>query len=258
MKVNHVKQKLLDGGRSIGTFVFEFDTTGIGRLAANAGAEFIVYDMEHTGWSIETIRMLMATTMATSAIPLVRIPAMEYHFVARVLDVGAMGIMIPMCESAAQARTLVASAKYPPVGRRGAAFTIAHDDYLGGDIVEKMQSANRETMLIALIETVEGVRNVQEIAAVDGIDVLWIGHFDLSNSLGIPTQFDHPLFKDAVAQIVAACRQHGKVAAMMTADVAGGQKLLDQGFRMLAYGGDLWLYQSALRDGVGKLLSDCQ
>jgi 2-keto-3-deoxy-L-rhamnonate aldolase RhmA len=183
---------------------------------------------------------------------------MEYHFVARMLDVGAMGIMIPMCENAAQARTLVASAKYPPVGRRGAAFTIAHDDYLGGDIIEKMQTANRETMLIALIETVDGVRNVQEIAAVDGIDVLWIGHFDLSNSLGIPTQFDHPLFKDAVAQIVAACRQHGKVAAMMTADVAGGQKLLDQGFRMLAYGGDLWLYQSALRDGVAKLQSHCQ
>jgi 2-keto-3-deoxy-L-rhamnonate aldolase RhmA len=177
MKTNHVKQKLLDGGRSIGTFVFEFNTTGIGRLAANAGAEFIVYDMEHTGWSIETIRMLMATTMATSAIPLVRIPAMEYHFVARMLDVGAMGIMIPMCENAAQARTLVASAKYPPVGRRGAAFTIAHDDYLGGDIIEKMQTANRETMLIALIETVDGVRNVQEIAAVDGIDVLWIGQF---------------------------------------------------------------------------------
>lgn len=258
MKANHVKQKILSGGRSIGTFVFEFNTTGIGRLAAHAGAEFVVFDMEHTGWSIETIRMLMATTMATNAVPFVRIPATEYHFVARVLDVGAMGIMIPMCESAAQATALVTAAKYPPVGRRGAAFTVAHDDYTGGDIVEKMQTANRETLMIAQIETAAGLRNVDEIAAVEGIDVLWIGHFDLSNSLGIPAQFEHPLFKDAVAQVLQACQRHGKVPAFMATDVAGGQRLLDQGFRMLAYGGDLWLYQSALSDGVAVLKSHCK
>lgn len=255
MKPNHVKQTILSGDRSIGTFVFEFNTTGIGRLAAHAGAEFVVFDMEHTGWSIETIRMLMATTMATTAVPFVRIPTTEYHFVARVLDMGAMGIMIPMCESAAQAGMLVAAAKYPPVGRRGAAFTVAHDDYTGGDIVEKMQTANRETLMIAQIETAAGLRNVDEIAAVEGIDVLWIGHFDLSNSLGIPAQFEHPLFKDAVTQVLQACQRHGKVPAFMATDVAGGQKLLDQGFRMLAYGGDLWLYQSALRDGVAMLKS---
>ena len=127
MRHNHLKQKLQAGGTSIGTFMFEFATTGIGRLAAEAGAEFAIYDMEHTGWSVETIRMLIATTRATEMIPLVRIPATEYDFVARILDMGAMGIMIPMCESAAQAQKFVASAKYPPFGRRGAAFTIAHD-----------------------------------------------------------------------------------------------------------------------------------
>jgi 2-dehydro-3-deoxyglucarate aldolase/4-hydroxy-2-oxoheptanedioate aldolase len=253
MRPNHVKHKLLGGGTSIGTFVFEFDSTGIGRLAANAGAEFIVFDMEHTGWSVETIRTLIATTRSTEAVPLVRIPATEYHFIARVLDVGSMGIMVPMCESAAQAKVLAASAKYPPVGRRGAAFGVAHDDYAGGDIVEKMTSANRETLLIAQIETAAGVRNVDEIAAVDGIDVLWIGHFDLSNSLGIPGQFTHPQFTDAVNAVLEACRRHGKVPAFMAADVPTGKALLDQSFRMLAYGGDLWLYQTALRDGVAAL-----
>jgi 2-keto-3-deoxy-L-rhamnonate aldolase RhmA len=253
MKTSHVKQKLQAGGVSIGTFMFEFNTTGIGRIAAQAGAEFAIYDMEHTGWSLETIRMLVATTRSTEMVPLVRIPATEYHFIARVLDMGAMGVMAPMVESAVQAKTMAASAKYPPLGRRGAAFGVAHDDYTGGDLVEKIRTANRETLLIAQIETAAGVRSVNEIAAVDGIDVLWIGHFDLSISLGIPGQFEHPQFQEAVAQVIAACQKYGKVPGFMASDVAGGKKLLDQGFRMLAYGGDLWLYQAAVREGVEAL-----
>lgn len=255
MRRNHVKQKVQAGGTSIGTFMLEFATTGIGRLAAEAGAEFAVYDMEHTGWSVETLRMLLATTRATEMIPLVRVPTTEYDFIARILDMGAMGIMIPMCESVAQAEKLVASAKYPPVGRRGAAFTIAHDDYTGGDIVEKIRSANRETLLIAQIETVAGLNQVDEIAAVEGIDVLWIGHFDLSNSLGIPGQFEHPRFQDAVSKVLTACQRHQKVPGFLASDVSGGKALLDQGFRMLAYGGDLWLYQNVLREGVTALQS---
>src|SRR5262245_65898891 len=86
MRENHVRQKLQAGGVSVGTFLFEFSTTGIGRIAAEAGAEFAVFDMEHSGWDIETIRMLLATTRSTQMIPLVRIPATEYHFVSRVLD----------------------------------------------------------------------------------------------------------------------------------------------------------------------------
>jgi 2-keto-3-deoxy-L-rhamnonate aldolase RhmA len=257
MRANHVKQQLQSGGVSIGTFVFEFNSTGLGRLAAGAGAEFAIFDMEHSGWSVETIRSLVATARVTDMVPMVRVPATEYHFIARVLDVGAMGIMVPMVESTAQAATIVASAKYPPVGRRGAAFGVAHDDYAGGDIVEKMTSANREVLLIALIETAAGVRNVDEIAAVDGIDVLWLGHFDLTNSLGIPGQFDHPTFKEAVAQIVAASRRHGKAAGFMAANVPQGRDFMQQGFRMIAYGGDLWIYQMALREGITGLRTTC-
>lgn len=253
MKPNHVKRKLHGGGVSIGTFAFEFNSTGIGRLAAEAGAEFIVYDMEHSGWSLETIRTLVATTPAERCAAMARVPATQYHFIARALDMGAMGIMAPMVESAEQAATLAASAKYPPVGRRGAAFTIAHDDYQGGDIVDKIRSADSEVLLIAQIETAAGVRNVEEIAATDGIDVLWIGHNDLSISLGIPGQFDAPQFHEAVARVLEACHKHGKIPGMAVGDVSTGAALLSQGFRMLAYGGDLWLYQTALRQGIAAL-----
>lgn len=253
MRINDVKRKVLGGGVSIGTFMFEFNTSGIGRIAAEAGAEFAVFDMEHTGWSVESIRMLIATTGRADIVPLVRIPATDGYFVARVLDMGAMGVMAPMVESAEQAARLVAAAKYPPLGRRGAAFGIAHDDYSDGSIPQKMESANREGLVIAQIETAAGVRNVHEIAAVAGIDVLWIGHVDLSNSLGIPGQFDHPEFHGALKRVLDACRQHGKVPGFMACDITAGKALLDQGFRMIAYGGDLWLYQAALRQGVAAL-----
>jgi 2-dehydro-3-deoxyglucarate aldolase/4-hydroxy-2-oxoheptanedioate aldolase len=253
MRNNHVKHRLAAGGVSLGTFFFEFNSTGVARLAAAAGAEFVVFDMEHTGWTIETIRMLIATTRSTDAIPMVRVPATQYHFIARVLDMGAMGVMVPMVEDAAQATLLANSAKYPPVGRRGAAFNVAHDDYAAGDLAEKMQSANRETFLIAQIETAAGLRHVDEIAAVEGIDCLWIGHFDLTNSLGIPGQFDHPQFKDAVTKVLAACKKHNKAPGFMAGDIATGKKLLDQGFRALSYNGDLWIYQTALQQGLAAL-----
>ena len=253
MQPNRVKQKLLAGQRVFGTMIFEFATPGIGRIAAAAGAEFAIFDMEHTGWSIETIKMLIATSRAAALAPFVRVPATEYHFIARVLDMGAQGVMCPMVESAEQARRLVASAKYPPQGRRGAAFGIAHDDYAGGNLVEKVATANGESLLIAQIETAAGVENVEAIAAVDGIDVLWIGQYDLSLSLGTPGQFAHAKMEDATARVLAACKKHGKTAGIMPTDVAGGKAVLDQGFRIVAYSGDLWIYQAALRRSLAEL-----
>lgn len=253
MRENRVKRALQAGERSLGTMVFEFPSTGIARIAAEAGAEFVIFDMEHTGWSIETIRGLIATSRAADLVPMVRVPATEYNLIARPLDVGAMGLMVPMVESGEQARFIVDSAKYPPMGKRGAAFGVAHDDYSGGDIIEKMASANEEILLIAQIETGQGVENADAIAAVDGIDVLWIGHFDLTNSLGIPGQFSHPTYLEAVDRVLAACEANGKTPGIMTGAVADGQAQLQQGFRAMAYSGDLWLYQLALRQGLDAL-----
>ncbi|QDT46033.1 2-keto-3-deoxy-L-rhamnonate aldolase [Symmachiella dynata] len=257
MQENPVKRKLSTGDYSLGTFVFEFNSTGIARIAAAAGAEFIVFDMEHTGWSVESIRMLMATT-PDGTVPIVRVPVTEYHFIARIFDMGAMGVMVPMVETAEQAELIVRSSKYPPAGRRGAAFGVAHDDYQGGDIVEKMNSANSQQQLIAQIETATGVENVDAIAAVPGIDVLWIGHFDLSNSLGIPAQFDHPQFKSAVSRVLEAAHKHGKIGGFMAEGVDNATALIKQGFQMIAFGGDLWIYQKALAGGLSAVREQAQ
>ena len=253
MRTNPVKQTLAQGGTAVGTMAFEFCTPGLARLAANAGADFIIYDMEHTGWSIETVRDLIASGDGAPIVPFVRVPATQYHFIARVLDVGAMGIMVPMVGDAAQAEMIVQSAKYPPLGQRGAAFHMAHDGYAGGDVLEKMRSANDEVVLIAQIENRSGLENVERIAAVDGIDILWIGQFDLSNFLGIPGQFTHPTFLDAIKRVTETCQRYGKTAAFMVPSVEEGLERMRQGFRCVAYWGDLWIYQQGLKQGVAAL-----
>jgi len=253
MRTNHVKQTLAAGGTSIGTMIFEFSTTGIGRISAEAGAEFLIFDMEHTGWSIETIRGLIATTRSSNAIPMVRVPATEYHLISRPLDAGAMGIMVPMVETVEQAQLIVNSAKYPPAGGRGCAFGVSHDDYTGGDVFAKMTSANNEIFLMPQIETVKGVENCEAIAALDGVDCLWIGHFDLTASMGIHAQFDHPDFLAAIDRVVAACNAHGKVAGIMAGNVEVGKQWMAKGFRAIAYSGDLWVYQQALAQGISEL-----
>lgn len=252
MRENAVKQKLVAGGLAYGTFLFEFNTTGIARIVADAGAEFGVFDMEHTGWSIESVRQLMATAQIDGFEPIVRVPDTEYHFIARALDMGARGIMVPMVESAEEAQKIVASAKYPPVGRRGSAFGIAHDGYTGGSAKDKQAHANSETLLIAQIETRTGLENVESIAAVEGIDVLWVGQSDLTSSLGILAEFDHPDYLAALDRVAAAARQHGKTAGFMAMSPDEAEMVAGRGFRCLAYSGDLWVYKQALKSGLAE------
>lgn len=254
MRKNEVKARLRAGEVVVGTMVFEFGTTGIGRLAAGAGAEYVIYDMEHTGWGSDTTRTLLATTPPTIA-PFVRVPANLPYLIGQQLDLGAMGVMVPMVETSEAAQTLAASTHYPPDGRRGAAFGIAHDDYVGGDIVSKVAVANENVLTIAQIETSSGVENVDAIAAVDGVDVLFLGHFDLTNFLGVPGRFEDERFTDSVDRIVAAAGEHGKALACLALTVDEAKRWVDKGFRMITFGGDLWVYQRALAEGINAIRS---
>src|SRR5262249_6917417 len=179
-----------------------------------AGAEFAVFDMEHTGWSLETVKVLAATSRSAGLVPIVRVPATDYHHIAHVLDVGAMGIVVPLVNTPAQIQFAIECANYPPRGKRGCAFGMAHDEYVPGDPAEKMRQADENLLVVAQVETAEGLANVDAIAAVEGVDGLWIGQFDLTASLGIPGRFDHPKYLDAVKRIVGACPAHGKAATL--------------------------------------------
>ena len=136
---------------------------------------------------------------------------------------------------------------------RGLAFGMAHDDYTGGDHIKAMKAANERTLVIALIETAAGIENVEAIMATPGIDVGWIGHFDLTNALGIDGQFDHPRYKAAAKALVRACERNSKAAGFLCGDVKTGRQYLDWGFRMLCYGTDTGVFQGALKAGIDGL-----
>ena len=248
-----LKQKLARDGHAFGAAVFEFFAPGIAQISKVAGAEFVLYDMEHSGAGIETIKAQCAHCRGLDIAPLVRVPAAEYDLIANVLDAGAHGVMVPMVDSAEQAAFIAASTHYPPVGRRGAGFGMAHDDYQPGDLVSKIRNAHERTLTIVQIETVGGLNEVEAIAATPGVDVLWLGHFDLSNFMGIPGQFQHPDFIAAVKRIAAAAQKCGKIAAFLAMDDRWSDEYWGYGYRMFAYGLDSALFQRALGSGLSHL-----
>jgi 2-keto-3-deoxy-L-rhamnonate aldolase RhmA len=232
---------------------FEFFTPGLCQIMANAGAEFVILDTEHSGVGIETIKSQVAYARGTGIAPMVRVTGTHYHLIAPMLDAGVMGVMAPMVETAEQAANIAKWCRYRPEGVRGLAFGMPHDDYKGGDVVAAMKAANARTLVIALIETAKGIANAEAIMATPGIDVGWLGHFDLTNSMGIDAEFDHPRYKAAVKKLVAACERNGKPAGFLCGDVKTGRRYLDWGFRMLCFGTDIAVYQGALKAGIDGL-----
>ncbi len=254
MRENPVKRALAAGEIPIGTMVCEFLTTNVPRLVSSAGVDFVLYDLEHSGFGIDRLRDLLPATNATGVVPLVRVPDAVYDSISRALDLGALGVMIPACESADEARLLVESARFPPQGKRG--FGLLYQDvWEPGGLPDTLAKSNAETLLIVQIETTAGLEAVEEIAAVEGIDVLWIGQFDLTASLGIPGQFSTDVFRDAVARIVAAARGAGKHVGMVCGTVEECRAMLSQGLSMIGYSFDTWLYEGALEAGVAELRS---
>jgi len=249
-----MRRVLAAGGCPLGTMVSEFATTGIARLAAAAGAEFVLLDLEHTGYSLERMRAVVAAARASEITVLVRVPDAAYDLIARTLDLGAHGVMVPAVESADEARLIADSAHFPPRGRRG--FGLIHrSDWSSDGLPEMIRRLDADTIVLAQIETAAGVDAVEEIAAIDGIDLLWIGHFDLTTSLGIPGEFTSPRFEAAVDRVLAAGRASGTPVGILAGTAAEAARHVARGFGAVAVGLDAWLYEDALRDGIEAVRS---
>ena len=252
-----LKQMAATRALKVGHFIVEFATPGIGQILKAAGCEFVILDTEHSGFGFETMKSVLRYTQAADLPTIVRVPSKEYHHIARAADMGAEGIMLPMVNSAEEARHILNCMKYPPDGQRGAAFQVAHDRYVPGVPLEKMRAANRHTLFVAQIETAAGVENADEIAATPGVDVLWVGHFDLSNSLGIPGEFDHPEFIAATDAVIKACKKHGKSAGRLVPTITDSIELYKYGFDFISYSGDVWAFFGAINNAVNEIRSGC-
>ncbi len=236
-----------------GHFMLEFDTPGIGHLMKQAGSDFVLFDTEHSGFGIETVKRVMRYMQAAEMPTIVRVPSKDYKDIARALDAGAEGVMLPMVSTPQEAEAIVQSMKYIPRGGRGVIVRAALDRFTVGPTEDKLAHQNERTTLFAQIETADGVKNVDKIAAIDGVDCLWVGHFDLSCSLGVPAQFDHPKFLKAIEKVLAAADKHGKSAGRLVTDVAGAVDLYKQGFDFIAYHADAWIWAEAVAQGLNDI-----
>lgn len=250
---NSFREALKQRGCAFGHMVMEFGTRGIARILEAAGADFAVIDMEHSGFDVDRVADLMSWFRAARVAPFVRIPQAEYHFIARCLDAGALGIMCPNVETAAQAQSLVRAAKYAPMGARGVGLGMAHTDYRMPNPEAYLAEANSNAVVICQIESPTGVENAREIAAVPGVDCLWVGHFDLSHAMGITGQFQHPSFLRALSAVMEAASVQHIVAAAQPGSDAQAAEWWKVGFRVLSWKSDIALYRAALTDGIIQL-----
>jgi 4-hydroxy-2-oxoheptanedioate aldolase len=209
-------------------------TEVIGRI----GYDVVWFDLEHRSYGVDKIDPLSLACRATGIDLMVRICKTGYHSPMQALEFGANGLMIPHCRTADEARQWVEWVRFPPLGKRGLDGVGADADFGLAATSEHLEHANREVFLALQIEDKEAVEAIDEIAAVPGFDLLFVGPGDLTLSLGIPLQFDHPLLEEAYAKVAAAAEKHGKWWGTTTGSPEAAQKRLDQGCRMITAGVD--------------------
>lgn len=238
MQANTIKHKLRAGGCVLGTCITDHTSPEIVTIFKAAGLDFFFIDTEHSVPSYRDIQTLVRVGRAADVIPLTRVTQSEYFLIARLLDVGAMGIIAPRTASVAEARAVVDAMKFTPEGNRGYGLRGIINDYNYTGARAEMDSANRETMVVLQVENKECLDAVFEVAATPGVDALMIGPFDLSISLGIPGQFDDPLFWKAVDRVVEACDKAGVAPGVHMANAKQLKRAADRGARFLVCGSD--------------------
>lgn len=219
-------------------------------VVGQAGFDFVVIDLEHgMGGEREVLGQLFALE-ATPTAAIVRVESHARQRAHRVLDLGAHGIMFPRVESATEARACIDAMRYPTDGGQRGVATMVRASQYGGRYVEYRDASKQSLLSILQIESAEGVRNVEEIAAIDGVDVLFVGPMDLSTSLGVFRQYESPVFLDAVAKVVAAARRHNRALGILIGTPAEYPKYHALGFRLFTCGTDI----SFLRDSANATI----
>ncbi|MDH6291342.1 HpcH/HpaI aldolase family protein [Rhodococcus opacus] len=224
-------------------------------VAKACGFDSFYVDMEHSPISLDTTSQICIAALAAGIAPFVRIPSADPHVIARVLDGGALGIIVPHVQDAEQARQAVAAAKFSPLGNRSVTVGVPHLGYGPRSVVEARREMNDATMVVAMIETWDAVQKADEIAAVEGVDILLIGTNDLTSELGLDGQFDHTRVDEAYRTVLAATARHGKTTGV--GGLASAPELVAKyvalGARYVSSGADLSFMLSAGRTKAAQI-----
>ena len=247
-----LKNKLKNNQLSIGSWMMMSDPVSVDVMAL-AGFEWLVVDIEHTSIDLKAVENLIRTIQANNIKALVRVSKNEEVVIKRVLDMGADGIVVPMVCSKDDALKAVNYAKYPPHGKRGVGLYRA--SAYGTKFEEYKKWVNEELIIIAQIEHIDAVNNIDEILKVKGVDGILIGPYDLSGSLGFPGEYDRKNVKDAVKKVIDRCREHNIPSGFHVVDTKPEELILkiDQGCTILAYGIDYFFLRDSVVGGMNKI-----
>ncbi|MTJ79844.1 MAG: aldolase [Telmatospirillum sp.] len=242
---NRLKARIRAGEKSLGTWL-QSGNASFAELAAIAGLDFVIIDQEHGPGDLGTAIDMMRAAACADATSVIRVPSTEPAFLKRLVDAGAEALLVPMVETAAQARAVVDSCRLQQRGSRGNAWDITRSSSYGL-VPDYYGRADDNLLLIMQIETAKAVANAREIASVDGVDMIFIGPSDLSASIGLPGRTGAPEVEALIAETVTAVRAVGKPLATVPRDGRTWQQLFDEGFVMVPTGSDVAYYRDAMR-----------
>jgi 2-keto-3-deoxy-L-rhamnonate aldolase RhmA len=249
---NTVKEKLARNELVTFMIVRLVRSVEIAGIARTAGYDAIYIDLEHNSFSLETTGQICIACLPMAVTPFVRVPGLDPQLIARVLEAGALGVIVPHVQSRQDAEAVVQAAKYPPLGTRSLAGALPHMRFRTFPAVATMKAINDATMVVAMIESAEAVAAADEIAAVDGVDMLLIGTNDLSNALGIPGQLDHPSVREAYVRTFEACRKHNKHLGVggLASKPELAKEFIELGARYISAGSDIAFLLAAAAEKV--------
>jgi 4-hydroxy-2-oxoheptanedioate aldolase len=248
MKTNEVRAKLKQGKATIGSFM-GLGSPNVAELMARTGLDWLVIETEHNALDYAQVEHILMAISGTDTVPLVRVPSSAPAYIQRALDIGALGVLVPMVKTAEEAESIVRATRYPPHGTRGygplraEAYSLDRRDYLA--------RANDNILVALILETKEAVKNLEAIASVPGIDAIYLGPFDLCFSMGLnPLNLPLPEIDAVVEKLLAVCKAQGTAAGNGAGSPEDVTRMLDQGFTFLGYGPDYNLLINALRAGL--------
>jgi 2-keto-3-deoxy-L-rhamnonate aldolase RhmA len=248
---NPVKRALKEGKVVLGATVLTGSPDTAAALAG-VGFDFLWIEMEHGPLTLESVRSIVLATRGLKAMPFTRVPVNEPWMAKRVLDIGSLGVVFPFVSTREAAERAVRACRYPPAGTRGYGPSLAAPRW-GLSSADYAKFADEQVMVIVIVEQKEALEHVEAIAAVPGLDVLFLGANDMSFSLGVGGRLDHPLVEEAAARVVAAGRKHGVALGYPASNPAEIQKRIAQGFRFFQTANDLGLMSAGARDLLSKV-----
>ena len=256
MRKNTVKQALAEGKLQLGTGFGQLRSPEVAKILAAAGFHWAFIDTEHGGFDLETVQDICRTSVMVGLSPIVRVADLQYSLVARALDCGAQGVIFPRVESVELLERAVSWTKFPPVGVRGYGLAATQTDYEKVTMPQVIEHMNANTMVVMQIESQLAFDRREELLAVPGIDTVMVGPADLSISLGVPGNFEHPKMVSTIEAIIETCVRRGITPGIQTRSPSLARFWKERGMRFLGSNNDTGMLFERACELVSQISAD--